>query len=114
MSEWIRAAVRTPSDRRSARDLGEQLLGARPPAAQPKPDTVMDKLRQRHQAEVDEIRGRRDLSDEGRRRQLAKVTNRARRQMQQLSRQAVEDAEQRKAELLARIFGNPPHATRPP
>jgi hypothetical protein len=107
VSDWLRAAIRTPADRRAAAGDVEQLLGARQPADHPRPDTPMDRLHRRLQAEVDEIRARKDLSDDGRRRQLAKVTDRAQREMRALSRQAAEDAERRKAELLATIFGTP-------
>ena len=66
-----------------------------------------DEIRASLSAKVTTIKSRRDLSDEGRARQLAKATVAARTEMAKLRRKDTERTEQRRAELRQRLFGNP-------
>jgi hypothetical protein len=69
--------------------------------------TPADKIRAVLTAKTAEIRSRRDLSDEGRARQLAKAYAKARDEMTKLKRQDAANRDKRRSDLQQRLFGNP-------
>jgi hypothetical protein len=66
-----------------------------------------DMIRAAFTAEAAEIKSRRDLSDEGRARQLAKALVTARDEMTKLKRKDTEKLDRRRADLRQKLFGNP-------
>ncbi len=68
--------------------------------------TPADKIRATYTVKAAEIKSRRDLSDEGRARQLAKALVTARDEMTKLKRKDAERTNRRRADLQQRHFGN--------
>jgi hypothetical protein len=66
-----------------------------------------ESIRKRYIDRVADLRARKDLSEEGRRRQIAKARTDADAAMREIAKADQADREKRHAELLARIFGNP-------
>jgi hypothetical protein len=66
-----------------------------------------EKIRERLTAELADIRSRKDLSEDGRRRQLARVKARADQEVRDLARANREALETRKQELVADLVANP-------
>jgi hypothetical protein len=76
------------------------------------PDTTLqrspaDEIRSKLAAKVATIKNRRDLSAEGRARQLAKAYVAARTEMTKLRQKDTERTERRRTELQQRLFGKP-------
>ncbi len=70
-------------------------------------DSPADKIRGRLTAELADIRSRKDLSEDGRRRQLARVRTRAEKEMRELARAEETTRETRRRELIKQLFENP-------
>jgi hypothetical protein len=66
-----------------------------------------DSVRKRYAARVADLRARKDLSEDGRRRQIAKARTDADAAMRKIAKADQANRDKRHAELLARIFGNP-------
>jgi hypothetical protein len=64
-------------------------------------------IKERLASRVKDIEGRRDLSGEGKKRQLSKVAHEASESLRKLQRQANEATEQRRARIMRELFGNP-------
>lgn len=69
--------------------------------------TPATQLRAAFAAKTAEIKGRRDLNDEGRALQLGRAYVRNRDEMTKLKRGRIESRDRRRAELQQRLFGNP-------
>jgi hypothetical protein len=65
-----------------------------------------DQLRKQYNARLEALRNRRDLSDDGKRRQIAKLKVETSDAMRKLTKQNNEATEQRKRRLLDHVFGN--------
>jgi hypothetical protein len=65
-----------------------------------------DQLRKQYAARLEALRNRKDLSDEGRQRHIAKLKVETSDAMRQLTKDDNEATEQRKRRLLDRVFGN--------
>jgi len=65
-----------------------------------------DQLRKQYNARLEALRNRRDLSEDGRRRQMAKLKVETSDAMRKLTKQNNEATEQRRRRLLAHVFGN--------
>jgi hypothetical protein len=68
--------------------------------------TPAEQIRADLAARQADIRGRRDLSDEGRTRQLARATADAKKKMKALREKETASIEKRRADLVQRLFGN--------
>jgi hypothetical protein len=66
-----------------------------------------ESIRKRYIDRVADLRARKDLSEEGRRRQIAKARTDADAAMRESAKADQANRDKRHAELLARIFGNP-------
>lgn len=64
-------------------------------------------LKKQYNARLEALRTRKDLSDEGRRRQIAKLKVDTQNEMRKLAQQNNDAIAQRKQRLLDRVFGNP-------
>lgn len=67
--------------------------------------TPAEQVQRRYHGRVTELRQRRDLSDDGRRRQMAKAKQAADKEMSQIRQQEVTDRDAREQELTRRLFG---------
>src|SRR5438874_1506790 len=65
-----------------------------------------DQLRKQYGARLEALRSNKDLSEEGRKRQIAKLKVETSDAMRKLTQQNTEATEQRKRRLLDKVFGN--------